>query len=87
MGSDSYPVKLTASATTTLGSVFLTAICVNKTLVGSLTVNDGVANKAIFAATTPVGSYHTLPNGGRYANLAANLSGADDVTVYVRVIN
>lgn len=84
MGNDSFPVKLAGTATTTFGSVFLMGICVNKTLVGTLTVNESGTAVGAFAATTPPGSYHILPNGGRYSILTIVLSGADDVTVYVK---
>lgn len=85
MGNDSNPTKLTASSTTTLGHVFLYGISVNKTTTGTITVNDGSVNKAIFAASTPVGMYHVVPNGTTYANLAIALSTTDDVTVFTRV--
>ncbi len=87
MGNDSNPVKLTASATTTLGSVFIYGISVNKTLTGTLTVNDGSTNRALFAIGTTPNTYHAIPNGSRYASFAAALSAADDVTVHVRVIS
>lgn len=84
MGNDSYPIKLTGSGTTTIGSVFLMGIFINKALTGTLTVNEsGTAVGAFAIATTP-GSYHILPNGGRYANLTLVLSAGDDVTVYVK---
>jgi len=87
MGNDSYPVKLTGSATTTLGAVFIYGISVNKTLTGTLTVNDGASNKAIFAIGTTPDTYHLLPSGSRYASFAAALSAGDDVTVHMRVIS
>jgi hypothetical protein len=86
MGNDSNPKKLTASATTTLGSVMLYAICINKTLAGTITVNEGNTNVAIFATTAIPGTYHLAPNGVRYGSLAIALSGADDVTVLTRAI-
>lgn len=84
MGNDSYPKQLTASATTTIGSAFLYAICVNKTLVGTLTITDQGAATGQMAIGTLPGTYHVVPNGGRYGNLEIALSGADDVTVYLR---
>ncbi len=87
MGNDSNPRKLTASATTTLGAVYLYGISVNKALTGTITVNDGANNKAIFAASTAAGMYHVVPFGATYASLAIALSAADDVTVFVRVIS
>lgn len=85
MGNDSNPTKLTASATTTLGAVYLYAISINKVLAGTVTVNDGIANKAIFPAAVAAGTYHVVPNGAAYASLAIALSTTDDVTVFTRV--
>ncbi len=85
MGNDSNPVKLTVSATTTLGSRFLMGVCINKTLVGTMTIQEGATVHANFAIGTAAGMYHTIPNGGNYTNLQFVLSGADDVTVYVKI--
>lgn len=84
MGNDSNPIKLTGSGTTTLGSVFLYSISINKALTGTLTVNESGAAVGAFASTTPPGDYHNLPNGGRYGVLTMVLSAGDDVTVYVK---
>ncbi len=84
MGNDSYPVKLTGSGTTTPGSCFLYAVCVNKTLAGTLTINDSAVAKAAFAIGTLPGTYHILPSGGRYAVPTFVLSAADDVTIYIK---
>lgn len=85
MGNDSNPKKLTASATTTIGSVYLYAISINKALVGTLTVNEGLGtNIAIFPAAVAAGTYHVVPNGARYANLICVLSTSDDVTIFTR---
>lgn len=87
MGNDSGAKKLTVSATTTLGSVMFYGINVNKTLAGTMTVNDGVTNLAIFATTAIPGTYFNIPNGIRCGNLAIALSSAtDDVTVFVRAV-
>jgi len=86
MGNDSNPRKLTASATTTLGAVYCYCISVNKTLTGTVTINDGNSNKGILAVGTLAGSYHVVPFGATYANLAIALSTTDDVTAFVRVI-
>lgn len=86
MGNDSYPLKLTVSATTTLGSVMVYAIGVNKTLSGTVTVDNDTARIASFVATTPVGTYHVVPNGTRYSNLKVGLSTTDDVTIFTRAI-
>ncbi len=86
MGNDSNPKKLTASATTTLGSVMLYGINVNKTLAGTITVNEGNTNVAIFATTAIPGTYFNIPNGIRFGALAIALSTTDDVTVFTRAI-
>lgn len=86
MGNESNPKKLTASATTTIGSVALYGINVNKTLAGTMTVNDGNTNIAIFATTAAPNTYFAIPNGIRFANLAIALSGADDVTIFTKAI-
>lgn len=85
MGNDSYPVLLTQSATTNLKSCLIYAVCINKTLAGTLILKEGSTAVANFAATTPPGTYHVLPNGGRFANFNGTLSTTDDVTVYMRV--
>lgn len=84
MGNDSYPILLAPTAITTLGSNFLYVICVNRTLAGTMVVNDGAAARANFAVGTTPGNYHLVPNGGRYSNLNIVLSAADDVTVYIK---
>ena len=84
MGNDSTAKQLTGSATTTIGAAFLYAICVNKTLTGTLTVSDTGSTVATFAIGTLPGTYHVVPNGARYGSLACALSAGDDVTVYVR---
>ena len=86
MGNDSTAKPLTASDTTTIGAAFLYAICINKTLAGTLTVNDTGVAMASFAIGTLPGTYHAVPNGARYGSLSCVLSGADDVTVYVRKV-
>lgn len=85
MGNEANPKQLTASGTTTLGSVRMMDISVNKTLVGTMTVKEGANTVATFAATTPPGDYHNVTNGTRYSNLSIVLSGADDVTVFCAV--
>lgn len=66
------------------GSVFMYAICVNKTLTGTLTINESGTAVGQFAIGTATGTYHIIPNGGRYAVLTLVLSAGDDVTVYFR---
>ncbi len=85
MGNDSYPVKLSGTATTTLNSCLLMGININKTLAGTLTINDSAVAKGQFAIGTLPGMYHALPNGTRYAALTLVLSAGDDVTAFIRV--
>lgn len=84
MGNDSQPLKLTGSGTTTIGSSFLYCINVNKTLTGTLTVNESGTAVGQFAIATATGSYHIVPNGARYGNLTIVLSAGDDVTVFFK---
>lgn len=84
MGRDSYPKKLTGSGDTTLGSCLLYVICVNAPLTGTVAIKEGAAAVGTLATSTAAGSYHIVPNGGRFANLVITLSAADDVTVYVQ---
>lgn len=86
MGNDSNPKKLTPSATTTLGSVMCYGIGINKTLAGTITVNESNTNIAILAIGTVAGTYHAIPNGVRYSSLAIALSAADDASVFTRAI-
>lgn len=84
MGNDSNPVKLAGTATTTFGNAYLYCININKTLTGTLTINQLGTAVGQFAIGTAVGSYHVVPNGARYASLTMVLSAGDDVTVYTR---
>lgn len=84
MGNDSYPVPLTQSGTTNLKSCLIYCVSINKTLAGTLILKEGSTAVANFAATTPPGSYHIVPEGARYSNFNAALSTTDDVTVYMR---
>lgn len=85
MGRDSFPVQLTGTGTTTLGSRFLMAICVNKALTGTMVIKDGASTVGSFAIGTAVGTYHIVPNGARYQNMQVVLSAGDDVTAYVQL--
>jgi len=87
MGNESNVKKVVynGATATTLGSVLMYNIGINKTLVGTLVVAEGSTAVANFAAATPVGNYHTVPNGVRYTNLTLTLSTADDVTVFTKV--
>lgn len=84
MGNDSYPVKLAGTATTTLASCFLMSVSINKTLTGTLTINENGTAVGQFAIGTVPGDYHNLPNGGRYFKPTFVLSAGDDVTVYIK---
>lgn len=87
MGNDANVAKLAGTATTTLNSTFLYNICVNKTLTGTLTINEnGTAVGQLAIGTTP-GNYHQNPNGARYYKLTLVLSAGDDVTVFSRAVN
>lgn len=88
MGNDSNPKKIAYNGATaqTIGSVFMYAIAINKTLAGTLVVTEGTTAVANFAATTPPNTYHVVPNGARYGNLSITLStGVDDVTIFTKV--
>lgn len=84
MGNDSYPVLLTQSATTTLKSCLMFGIAINKTLAGTLVINDNGNAVANFAIGTLPGTYHIAAHGVRYAALTAVLSTTDNVTVFIK---
>ena len=85
MGNEANIKKLTATGTTTLGSVFLFNICINKTLTGTLTVNESGTAVGQFAIGTTPGNYHQNTNGTRYANLTLVLSAGDDVSALSKI--
>jgi hypothetical protein len=85
MGNEANVIKLTASGTTTLNSVLMYGISINKTLAGTLTVNENGTAVAQFAIGTTPGQYHMVPNGVRYSKLTLVLSGADDCTAFTKV--
>lgn len=85
MGNDVYPVKLSGTATTTLKSCLLKGICINKTLTGTLTVNESGTAIGQFAIGTVPSDYHNIPGGVRYAALTLVLSAGDDVTVFIAI--
>ena len=87
MPNDSYIVKLTGTGTTTLNGAFLYNICINKTLTGTLTVNENGTAVAQFAIGTTPGNYHQHPGGVRYYKLTLVLSAGDDVSVLSKTIN
>lgn len=80
---DFFPVKLTGSGDTILGSVFLGAICVNKVLTGTMVIKETSTALANHDIGTPRGNYHQNSTGSRWANLVITLSAGDDVTAYV----
>lgn len=84
MGNDSNPKKLTGSGTTTFGSCFAYGFSVNKTLTGTLTINENGTAVAQFAIGTTPNTYHVIPNGVRYSALTAVLTAGDDVTAFTR---
>lgn len=86
MGNEANPKKLTTSGTTTIGSCAVMGININKTLTGTITVYESGVEVAQFAAATPVGSYHTAPNGVRYSSLSVVLSTTDNATIFVKAI-
>jgi hypothetical protein len=86
MGNDSNVLKLTGSGTTTLNGAFLFNICVNKTLTGTMTVNENGVAVGAFAIGTVTGNYHQNPNGARYYKLTIALSAGDDVTLFTKTI-
>lgn len=85
MGNDSNPTLLTGTATTTLKSCLLYGISINKTLTGTLTVNDSGTAIGAFAISTPPGMYWVLPHGARFAALTMVLSAGDNVTVFTKI--
>lgn len=84
MGNDSNPKKAAGTATTTLGSCFMYGIGINKTLTGTVTVNESGTAVGQFAIGTVPGTYHAIPNGVRYAVLTIVLSAGDDVTLFTK---
>lgn len=86
MGNESNPKKLTGTGTTTIGSCSCFGISVNKTLTGTLTVNESGTAVGQFAIGTTPNTYFNLPSGCRFANLTLVLSAGDDVTVFTKAI-
>ena len=86
MGNESNPKKLTGTGTTTIGSCAVYGINVNKTLTGTLTVNESGTAVASFAIGTLPATYFVIAEGIRFANLTLVLSAADDVTVFTKAI-
>lgn len=86
MENESNPKKLTASGTTTIGSCTMYGLNINKTLTGTLTINEGGTAVAQFAIGTTPATHFVVNNGIRFSNLTFVLSAADDVTVFTRAI-
>ncbi len=86
MGNESNPKKLTASGTTTIGSCAMYGININKTLTGTLTVNESGTAVGQFAVGTAPATYFVIAEGIRFAVLTLVLSAADDVTVFTKTI-
>ena len=87
MENDAYPLKLTGTGTTTPGGLSgtkLYGIAINKTLTGTLTVNENGTAVGAFAIGTAPGMYHLVTQGVRYTKLTLVLSAGDDVTAFVR---
>lgn len=75
------PKVCEASDTTTFGRGQLGAICVNKTLTGTVTIKETSTTLGTLAAGSLAGNYWFTPGDGvTFANLVVTLSGADDVT-------
>lgn len=86
MGNEANPKKLAGTATTTFGSVRMYGVSVNKTLTGTMIINESGTAVATFAIGTTPGTYHLVPsNGVRYANLTIALSAGDDCTAFTQV--
>lgn len=73
--------KCTGTGTTQKGQVVLNSININKTLTGTVTVQEGATALAQFAIATPPGQYLYDNNGSTFANLQVVLSAGDDVSV------
>ena len=89
MENDSYPLKLTGSGTTTVSGVSgakMYGICINKTLTGTLTINENAVAVGQFAIGTTPGMYHLVCQGVRYYKLTLVLSAGDDVTAFVKAL-
>lgn len=89
MGNDASIVKLAGTATTTLTGVsgmMLYNICINKTLTGTLTINENGTAVGAFAIGTTPGNYHQHFGGTRYFKLTLVLSAGDDVSVLTKAL-
>jgi len=85
MGNEGNIKKLAGTATTTFGSCLLQNVCVNKTLTGTLTINENGAAVGQLAIGTVPGNYHQNTNGTRYSALTIVLSAGDDASAISKV--
>lgn len=85
MQNDSNPKQLGASASTTLGSVRLFGICLNKVTTGTITVKEGSSTVGTIAASTAAGMFFLSTFGISFTNLVITLSAADDATAFTAV--
>lgn len=76
------PTKCTGTGDTTKGQVVLTAININKTLTGTVTVKETATALGQFAIGTTPGQYWYDEDGAGFANLVISLSAGDDVTIF-----
>lgn len=75
--------KCTGTGTTTLGAMSLCGVNINKTLAGTVTVQEGATALGQFAIGTTPGQYWLTEVGVGFANLQVVLSAGDDVTLFV----
>ena len=73
--------KCTGTGTTTKGQVVLGSLNINKTLTGTVTIQEGATALGQFAIGTAPGQYWFDPQGSGFANLQVVLSAGDDVTI------
>ncbi len=90
MDNNTYKYITTAATTAFAGNeitkVVLGSININKTLVGTLTVNAGTTTIGVFAAGTLPGEYWYTKNGTLITSLTIVNSATEDVTVLYRNI-
>jgi len=87
MGNESNVKKIVynGATATSLGSVLVHGIGINRTLLGNIIVAEGSTAVANFATGTLPNTLHQVANGARYANFTITLATADDVTVFSKV--
>lgn len=81
---------ITGAATTAFAGetkrVILSAINVNKTLTGAVTIQTGSTAIGVLAASTPVGEYWYSKNGTEIEDLKIVNGSTEDITVFYRNI-